>query len=170
MTEQWKPIKENPEYQVSSYGRVLGKRGYLKGGYNMDGRHLVSIQGKSYQVHRLVAEAFIPNPNNYAQVHHRDKDYTNNNVENLEWTDMKEHCKKHLGDKKAKRNSKTLTSQEQRRKEMKKKANHERYMKKREEMLEYSKRYYQDNIDGAREKRKQRWRETHNWQGHIYKK
>ena len=149
MTEQWKPIKENPEYQVSSYGRVLGKRGYLRGGYNMDGRHLVSIQGKSYQVHRLVAEAFIPNPNNYAQVHHRDKDYTNNNVENLEWTDMKEHCKKHLGDNKA---------------------NHERYMKKREEMLEYSKRYYQDNIDGAREKRKQRWRETHNWQGHIYKK
>ena len=134
MTEQWKPIKENPEYQVSSYGRVLGKRGYLKGGYNMDGRHLVSIQGKSYQVHRLVAEAFIPNPSNYAQVHHRDKDYTNNNVENLEWTNMKEHCKKHLGDKKAKRNSKTLTPQEQRRKEMKKKIHLQKKKRKKSRM------------------------------------
>lgn len=55
-------------------------------------------------------------------------------------------------------------------KERKKEVAHLRYMRKREEMLEYSKRYYQDNIEGAREKRKQRWRKTHNWQGHIYKK
>ena len=67
MTEQWKPIKENPEYQVSSYGRVLGKRGNIrKLCVKKDGRLavIISVNGKQkeFLVHRLVAQAFIPNP------------------------------------------------------------------------------------------------------------
>lgn len=169
MTEQWKPIKENPEYQISSYGRVLGKRGNIrKLCVKKDGRLavIISVNGKQkeFLIHRLVAQAFIPNPNNYPEIHHKDKNYQNNRADNLEWVDKKTHMEYHTS--KEKRPYQLSEKQKERKKEVA----HLRYMRKREEMLEYSKRYYQDNIDGAREKRKQRWRETHNWQGHIYKK
>lgn len=55
---------------------------------------------KTHQVHRLVAEAFLPNPDRLPVVHHKDHDKTNNHVSNLEWVDYsrntKEFVRNHL--------------------------------------------------------------------------
>ena len=51
---------------------------------------LVRVNGnKSFSVHKLIALAFLPNPNNYLEINHKDEDKTNNRVENLEWCDHK---------------------------------------------------------------------------------
>lgn len=46
-------------------------------------------KAKTVYIHRLVAEAFIPNPNNYNEVNHIDENKTNNTIENLEWASHK---------------------------------------------------------------------------------
>ena len=101
--EVWKPHSEFPFVEVSTLGNVrtldrevatnrgmrLVKGRVLKPFYNKDGYLLtkITLDGKRITkgVHRLVAEAFIPNPENLPQVNHKDCDRTNNNVSNLEW-------------------------------------------------------------------------------------
>ena len=95
--EIWKDIEGYEGlYEVSNLGNVksLNKRkgrilkpikdhfGYLR-------VNLYNSEYKIHKVHRLVAEAFIPNPNNYPIINHKDEDKTNNRVENLEWCDHK---------------------------------------------------------------------------------
>lgn len=85
--EQWKIIKDYPNYSVSNYGRVRNDLTckILKQNLNSSGYYRVSLKRKHLFVHRLVAIAFIDNPNNYPVVNHLDEDKTNNSVSNLEW-------------------------------------------------------------------------------------
>lgn len=97
MKELWKPIEgTNGKYEVSNTGKVrslnYGRLGITKelkswdnGGYERVNLTIAKKQSKKL-VHRLVAEAFIPNPENKSEVNHIDGDKHNNHVDNLEWT------------------------------------------------------------------------------------
>lgn len=95
--EYWKDIRGfEGLYQVSNKGRVRNKRTsrILKIKYNKGyARVGLSKEGKMYfkSVHRLVAEAFIPNPQNKPQVDHINTIRDDNRVENLEWVTAKEN-------------------------------------------------------------------------------
>ena len=86
-------IKDFPDYCVSTDGEVFSIKGEgyrrLKQYPKTHGYLYVALfrNGKRYyrRVHRLVAEAFIPNPDNLPEVNHKDEDKTNNLASNLEW-------------------------------------------------------------------------------------
>lgn len=90
-----KEIKgHNSAYLVGSNGAVLnivtGK--YLKPVKGTNGYYHVTLcygKKEDRSVHRLVAEAFVPNPNNLPCVNHKDENKLNNNADNLEWCDAK---------------------------------------------------------------------------------
>lgn len=107
MREKWKPIKEDTKYEVSNNGRVRSWK--KKGGGVYDAPNIMrqSSDQKGYKrinflingrtankkLHRLVAEAFIPNPGNKPQVNHKDGDKSNNSVGNLEWVTNTENMR-----------------------------------------------------------------------------
>ncbi len=71
---------------VHPTGIVRGVRGKdLQGCLNQSGYRVVKVRNKNTRVHRLVAEMFIPNPDNLKQVNHKDGNKLNNDVSNLEW-------------------------------------------------------------------------------------
>ena len=81
----------NGLYQISNTGKVKGlkRNKILKPILQRSGYYYVDLQRKRRLVHRLVAEAFIDNPDNLPEVNHKDEDKVNNSVENLEWCDSK---------------------------------------------------------------------------------
>lgn len=94
MAETWKDVAGYEGlYQVSDLGRVRsllhGKVRILKFLDNGYGYLKVELNRNGKLVHRLVAEAFIPNPLNLPQVNHKDEDKTNNTANNLEWCTAK---------------------------------------------------------------------------------
>lgn len=99
--EEWRTIKDFPNYLVSNFGNIysLKRNGTLGGvrktNFSHNGYIQVSLKNENglvnKRVSRLVAEAFIPNPENKPHVNHIDENKTNNRVENLEWTTIKEN-------------------------------------------------------------------------------
>ena len=88
-------------YKVSNIGRI---RSFVRGGRlgcvlkqcthrqgYKEVRLTINKKGKMFLVHRLVADAFIPNPDNKETVNHKDGDKANNRVENLEWATINEN-------------------------------------------------------------------------------
>jgi hypothetical protein len=92
-----KDINNFEGYAVTEEGQVWSYKSkrFLKPRANKSGYLRVTLykDGKAQEkyIHRLVAEAYIPNPDNKEQVNHKDEDKSNNNVNNLEWMTCKEN-------------------------------------------------------------------------------
>lgn len=127
--EEWKDIARfEGKFQISSEGRVKSlERKIVVNRYN--GTYIRTVKEKIIipcengkgklqvqlcengirefpLVHRLVAEAFVPNPHNYDVVHHIDHNPKNNRVENLEWMTKEEHDRLHRIEQAAKTSKK----------------------------------------------------------------
>ena len=94
MKEVWNQIKGFEDYEISNLGNI---RSYNKTSdvyihksmrinHTKEGYAVVTLtKTRKYLVHRLVAETFIPNPDNLPEVNHKDCNKANNNIENWEW-------------------------------------------------------------------------------------
>ena len=94
-----KPIKDQPSYYITNEGEGWStKKGdcrSLRPGRDSGGYYTVSLcqlgKGKTYRVHRLLADNFIPNPETKGDVNHIDGDKNNNDLSNLEWNTRQEN-------------------------------------------------------------------------------
>lgn len=103
MTEIWMPAANTAGYySVSNLGRVRSEQGrragtILKPQYHPKGyeQARLFVNGIRYpvKVHRLIAETFIPNPDNKPQINHKDGIKANNRVDNLEWVTNQENAR-----------------------------------------------------------------------------
>jgi len=107
---EFKELKYDSDYLIYTDGRLYSKKvkRFLKGKIDNVGYQVYALQiinpttgkkGMMLYAHRLVAEHFIPNPNNKPYVHHRDENKLNNNIDNLEWVTAKENTDKHIEQK-----------------------------------------------------------------------
>ena len=92
---EWRDIRGfEGYYRISNDGLVFSvRKGKVLKTSRCNGYEIITLyvnnRAKTFLVHRLVADAFIPNPNNYPCVNHKDEARTINHVENLEWCTYK---------------------------------------------------------------------------------
>ncbi len=113
--EVWKPIKNYENlYEISNTGRVrsLSRKVFVTNRYGAKSTRMTKSKElkkkyvgiyygfdlckngkkKSHTLHKLLAEVFIPNPNNYKYINHKDENKLNNSLDNLEWCTAKYNC------------------------------------------------------------------------------
>ena len=175
--EIWRPIEGYEGlYEVSSYGKVRSLDKYDSMNRFLRGRILrlftdglgylraqlySNSKRKSFLVHRLVAQAFLPNPDNLPQVNHIDENPSNDNVDNLEWCDGKYNVNygtriDRIRDIRLKNGTYTGLSKE----EYRKKYYQENNDKIKEYRKEYSQKYYQENKDRICERQKKYYQDN----------
>ena len=192
MIEEWRPIEGYEGlYEVSSYGRVRSLDRYVKysnGRIHLykgkvlspikdtDGYLKVNLycngKNKKCLVHRLISQAFIPNPLGLPQVNHRDEDKSNNSIDNPEWCTAKYNinygtARIRSRDTKIKNGYWTGLSREEYLKEYyeenkdKNRDKRKEYMKKyNQDRKESMKKYYQENRDKIRDKHRSYYQEN----------
>lgn len=106
MIEIWEKVKGYDNYFISNLGRIKSVNPYnnknqkskiLKPTNNGNGYMIIRLcengTKKNKYLHRLVAETFLDNPNNFKEINHKDNNKSNNNVNNLEWCDRRYNVK-----------------------------------------------------------------------------
>ena len=98
MVETWKPIEGMPNYEISTFGRVKSKKRRMERILNCKHMQVMLYDEgyKMHRIHRLVAQAFIPNPDGLPDVRHIDGDSSNNMVSNLEWFNQQLYRKQNI--------------------------------------------------------------------------
>lgn len=97
--EVWKKIENHENYEISSHGRIRSHKGTILKTFQQHGYEKLTLwkkvndekKGTNVRIHRLVAEAFIPNPLEKKEVNHKNGVKSDNRVENLEWATPKEN-------------------------------------------------------------------------------
>ena len=195
MIEEWRSVPGYEGlYEVSNTGRVRSLDKYDSMNRFLRGRILrlftdglgylraqlySNSKRKSFLVHRLVAQAFIPNPDNLPQVNHRDENPSNDNVDNLEWCDGKYNVNygtriDRIRDIRLKNGTYTGLSKEEYRKkryqEKKDKINERRreyYRENREKICERQKEYNHKNREKINERQKEYYRKKEEIQNNV---
>jgi len=103
MREKWAPFPGHENtHQVSNLGRVRSvMNGVLRGGTSVDGYLVITLRKKNHKIHRVIANVFVPNPENRPIVNHKDRNKKNNAVSNLEWVTNRENVLHYYAIKKA---------------------------------------------------------------------
>ena len=109
--EEIKQIENFPNYYVTTFGRVWSEHShkFLKPTIDKRGNHQREYvplgRGNKEYVHRLVANAFIPNPNNYEEIDHIDTNGLNNHSNNLKWVTYQQNMNNEITKEKIKQNT-----------------------------------------------------------------
>ena len=92
----WKKIKDYPDYEINRFGEIKRGNKTLKSQPATNGYTNICLckngKAKMFRLHRLLAETFIPNPENKPQINHIDGNKKNNDLSNLEWVTASENA------------------------------------------------------------------------------